>query len=109
MTQPSSGIFLSAVLDRPVISPSGRVIGALWDVAMGPGDLLPVVPHLLVRKGGGVRRIPWADIALFNPVVVSLRGEPEDLAAVPGQDFSRPRFAANASPLEPPPGPWRTR
>ncbi|MDO9082242.1 MAG: CBS domain-containing protein [Humidesulfovibrio sp.] len=83
MTQPSSGIFLSAVLDRPVISPSGRVIGALWDVAMGPGDLLPVVPHLLVRKGGGVRRIPWADIALFNPVVVSLRGEPEDLADVP--------------------------
>lgn len=53
MTQPSSGIFLSAVLDRPVISPSGRVIGALWDVAMSPGDLLPVVPHLLVRKGGG--------------------------------------------------------
>jgi magnesium transporter len=75
MNQPKSGIFLSAVLDRPVISHSGREIGKLWDVAMGPGDPLPVVPHVLVRKGEKVRRILWADIALFNPVVVSLKGE----------------------------------
>jgi magnesium transporter len=83
MHQLDSGIFLSAVLDRPVISQTGRVIGTLWDVAMGPGDPLPVVPHLLVRKGGVVRRIAWADIALFNPVVVSLKGELENVLEVP--------------------------
>jgi len=83
MNQPDSGVFLSAVLDRPVISHSGREIGRLWDVAMSPGDPLPLVQHLLVRKGAQVRRVPWADIALFNPVVVSLKGEPEDSGAVP--------------------------
>ena len=83
MSHSDSSIFLSAVLDRPVISQSGRIIGALWDVAMAPGDTLPVVPHLLVRKGGRVRRLAWADIALFNPVVVSIRGESESLADLP--------------------------
>jgi len=83
MNQPESGIFLSAVLDRPVISQSGRELGTLWDVAMGPGDPLPVVPHLLVRKGDRVLRVPFAAIALFNPVVVSLKGEPEGLSDLP--------------------------
>ena len=83
MNQPDSGIFLSAVLDRPVISLSGREIGKLWDVAMSPGEPLPLVKHLLVRKAGKVRRVPWADIALFNPVVVSLKGELEGAGGVP--------------------------
>lgn len=83
MSQPGSELFLSAVLDRPVISLSGREIGKLWDVAMSPGEPLPLVKHLLVRKAGRIRRVPWVDIALFNPVVVSLKGELEGAGDVP--------------------------
>ncbi|MDO9631921.1 MAG: CBS domain-containing protein [Humidesulfovibrio sp.] len=83
MRQLDDGLFLSAVLDRPVISLSGQEIGRLWDVAMSPGEPLPLVKHLLVRKAGSIRRVPWADIALFNPVVVSLKGELQGAGDVP--------------------------
>jgi len=83
MSPPDEGLFLSAVLDRPVISLSGREIGRLWDVAMSPGEPLPLVKHLLVRKAGSIRRVPWADIALFNHVVVSLKGELTGAGDVP--------------------------
>jgi len=83
MSLNASGIFLSAVLDRPVISQGGRELGTLSDVAMSPGDPLPVVHHILVKTKGGVRRVAWPDLALFNQVVVSLKGEPELLPELP--------------------------
>lgn len=83
MYQHSGDIFLSAVLDRPVISLSGRDVGRLFDVSMSPGDPLPVVDHVLVKRGNAVRRVPFGSVALFNQVVVSLRNEPEGLPDLP--------------------------
>lgn len=84
MSQLANDIFLSAVLDRAVISQSGRPVGKLLDVAMSPGDPLPVVHHVLVRlPGGAVRRVAYSDLALFNQVVVSLKREPEGLPDLP--------------------------
>ena len=80
----ANDIFLSAVLDRTVISQSGRPMGKLLDLAMSPGDPLPVVHHILVRlPGGDVRRVAYSDLALLNQVVVSLRREPEGLPDLP--------------------------
>jgi len=79
----ANDIFLSAVLDRPVISPSGRDVGALSDVAMSPGDPLPVVHHVLVKTRTGIRRVAFQDLALFNQVIVSLKREPEVLSDLP--------------------------
>lgn len=84
MPQLANDIFLSAVLDRTVISLSGRPVGKLLDLAMSPGDPLPVVHHILVRMpGGNVRRVAYSDLALLNQVVVSLRREPEGLPDLP--------------------------
>jgi magnesium transporter len=83
MSQHANDIFLSAVLDRPVISQSGREVGRLLDVAMSPGDPLPVVHHVLVKTPGGVRRVAFSDLALFNQVIVSLKREPEVLPDLP--------------------------
>lgn len=83
MSQHAKDIFLSAVLDRSVISRSGREVGRLFDVAMGPGDPLPVVHHLLVKNGRRIVRVAFSDIAMFNDVVVSLNGEPENLPDLP--------------------------
>jgi len=76
-------IFLSAVLDRPVISQSGREVGRLFDVAMSPGDPLPVAHHVLVKTSRGMRRVAFSDVALFNQVVVSIKGEIEALPDLP--------------------------
>jgi CBS domain-containing protein/sporulation protein YlmC with PRC-barrel domain len=75
----ASDIFLSAVLDRPVISLGGREFGKLHDLAMSPGDPLPVVHHILVKRGQELHRVAWPELAVFNQVVVSLKGEPERL------------------------------
>jgi CBS domain-containing protein/sporulation protein YlmC with PRC-barrel domain len=83
MSRNASDIFLSAVLDRPVISQGGRELGRLLDLAMSPGDPLPVVHHLLVKTSEGVRRVEWRDLALFNQVVVSVKGEPGVLPDLP--------------------------
>jgi magnesium transporter len=83
MSQHANDIFLSAVLDRPVISQSGREVGKLLDVAMSPGDPLPVVHHVLVKTQRGTRRVAFSDLALFNQVIVSLKREPEVLPNLP--------------------------
>jgi len=83
MSQHAKDIFLSAVLDRPVISRSGREVGRLFDVAMSPGDPLPVVHHVLVKSARAMRRVAFDDLAMFNDVVVSLKGEPEALPDLP--------------------------
>lgn len=83
MSQHAKDIFLSAVLDRSVISRSGREVGRLFDVAMSPGDPLPVVHHVLVKSGRHTRRVAFSDLAMFNDVIVSLRGEPENLPDLP--------------------------
>jgi len=83
MSQHAKDLFLSAVLDRPVISRSGREVGRLFDVAMSPGDPLPVVHHVLVKSARATRRVAFNDLAMFNDVVVSLKGEPEALPDLP--------------------------
>lgn len=83
MNQFANDIYFSAVLDRPVVSQSGRQIGHLRDVAMSPGDPLPLVPHVLVRQGRVVRRVAWGDLAMFNHVAVSINSEPVSLEYLP--------------------------
>jgi sporulation protein YlmC with PRC-barrel domain len=79
MFQHANDIFLSAVLDRPVISLSGREVGRLSDVAMSPGDPLPVAHHVLVKTKTGILRVAFGELAMFNQFAVSLKGEPEVL------------------------------
>ena len=35
--QKTTELYISSVLDKPVINPAGRVVGKLWDVAVAPG------------------------------------------------------------------------
>jgi len=76
-------IYFSTVLNRPVVSLSGVEIGRLRDVAMSPGDPLPLVPYVIVKQGRVVRRVPWTELAMFNPVAVSIKGEVRSLAELP--------------------------
>jgi CBS domain-containing protein len=66
-----SELYVSAVLGRPVIDPSGATLGRLDDLRLVPGETLPVVSGLFIRAQGERRFIPWRAVNLFTPVVVS--------------------------------------
>lgn len=65
-------IYISAVLNRPVISETGRELGRLWDLIITPGEVFPAVSHLLIKKKGRVFSVPWQEVSLFNQIVVSV-------------------------------------
>ncbi|MFU2209621.1 magnesium transporter MgtE N-terminal domain-containing protein [Solidesulfovibrio sp. C21] len=66
-----SEVYISSVLGRPVIDPTGAALGRLDDLRLVPGDSLPVVTGLFIREGHERRFLPWSAINLFTPVVVS--------------------------------------
>lgn len=72
-------LFLSSVIDKPVINELGKEIGTLWDLIMIPGEVFPEVSHLLVRNKRKIYSIPWSEISLFNNFVISVKGRGSDL------------------------------
>ncbi|MHC1713136.1 MAG: magnesium transporter [Solidesulfovibrio sp.] len=64
-------VYVSAVLGRPVIDASGVELGRLDDLRLVPGEMLPVVSGLFIRRGAKRRFLPWSEVNLFTPVVVS--------------------------------------
>jgi sporulation protein YlmC with PRC-barrel domain/predicted transcriptional regulator len=74
-----SELYLSAVLGKTVIDELGREIGKLNDLIMVPGQIFPEVSHLLVRQRRDTVSIPWQDVSLFNPYVVSIKGSPGEI------------------------------
>jgi len=64
-------LYVSSVLERPVIDPSGVELGRLDDLRLVPGEALPVVSGLFIRQGGSRSFVPWSAVNLFTPVVVS--------------------------------------
>lgn len=90
-----SELYVSAVLGRPVIDPSGVELGRLVDLGLMPGETLPVVSGLFIHRAGQRRFVPWRCVNLFTPVIVSadLTGV-ADLDTLPG-DVSGPYDAAD--------------
>lgn len=71
-------LYISSVLNKKVINPSGQIIGKIWDIAIAPGDVFPVVTGLLLKRGKHVYTVPWQHVVLFNPLVVSIAGTDAD-------------------------------
>lgn len=76
--QRTTELYISSVLNKKIINPNGQVIGRLWDVAIAPGDSLPIVTGLLLKRGKNVYSVPWQRVLLMNPLVVSVAGTSED-------------------------------
>jgi CBS domain-containing protein/sporulation protein YlmC with PRC-barrel domain len=74
-----SELYLSAILGKTVIDELGREIGKLHDLIMVPGVIFPEVSHILVRQRKDTLSIPWQDVSLFNPYVVSIKGSPGEI------------------------------
>ena len=66
-------LYLSTLLGRPIIDHLGNTIGSLWDMDVNPGEIFPTVTYIVVRHRKTRWCIPWGEIALFNPFVISIR------------------------------------
>ncbi|MDA8160944.1 MAG: CBS domain-containing protein [Desulfobacteraceae bacterium] len=71
-------LYISSVLDQPISDLAGQVLGRLLDVAVAPGEVLPVVTGLLLKDGRRVIFIPWERVVIFNPRVISFSGGLDD-------------------------------
>jgi len=71
-------IFLSEILDKPVINQRGEELGKLQDILVIPGNPFPQVTGLWVGKKKERRLIPLEYCDILNKKVISVR-EPETL------------------------------
>lgn len=72
--QRATELYVSSVLNKQIINPAGEIIGKLWDIAIAPGEALPVVTGLLLKKGKQIFSAPWHTVVLFNHLVISVSG-----------------------------------
>ncbi|EKD59095.1 MAG: hypothetical protein ACD_55C00167G0003 [uncultured bacterium] len=77
--QITTELYVSSVLNKQVINPAGKSVGKLWDIAIVPGEGLPVVTGLLIKKGKKIHIASWHSVLLFNPIVVSIAGAIEKM------------------------------
>ncbi|HIJ87061.1 MAG TPA: magnesium transporter [Desulfuromonadales bacterium] len=66
-----SEIYLSSVIGRSVINSNGDQIGTLRDLIMIPGEVFPVVSHIVIKTRTGIKILPWSEVTLFTHVVIS--------------------------------------
>lgn len=79
--QRATELYVSSVLNKSIINPAGVAVGRLLDIAIAPGEVLPVVTGLLMKSDAGTVTVPWHNVVLFNPSVVSISGDPGQFPA----------------------------
>lgn len=65
-------VYLSEVLKKDVVDQFGRKVGVLWDLSIVPGQELPTVTRLILRKGRQLLEVPVEHLQLFNRSVIAL-------------------------------------
>jgi CBS domain-containing protein len=67
-------LYLSALLNRPVVDENGHEIGKLKDLVVTPRDQFPLVQALVIGARDGTRVVPAADILSYAELRVRGRG-----------------------------------
>ena len=70
-------VYVSEILKKQVLDPTGEESGRLDDFIITIGELLPRVSGLLVSRKGGLYRVPWEEVSIFNKKIVSTNLSPE--------------------------------
>jgi sporulation protein YlmC with PRC-barrel domain len=65
-------IFVSEIINKPVLDQKGEEIGRLKDIVISPGEPFPAVSALVVAAGRTASIIPWDIVNLFNRRVISI-------------------------------------
>ncbi|GFO56432.1 membrane protein [Geomonas sp. Red276] len=72
-------MYLSAILDKPLIDVTGAVLGKVHDLAITPDEEFPIVSQILVRRKGATYAVAWEKVVLFNPSVISVRSSVKEM------------------------------
>jgi CBS domain-containing protein len=67
-------LYLSALLNRPVVDENGREIGKLKDLVVTSRDQFPLVQALVVAARDGTRIVPAADVLSYPELRVRSQG-----------------------------------
>jgi CBS domain-containing protein/sporulation protein YlmC with PRC-barrel domain len=73
--QRATELYISSVLNKRIINPAGEIMGILWDIAIAPGETLPVVTGLLLKSGKRIYDVSWDKVVLLNPLAISVSGD----------------------------------
>lgn len=60
------GIFVGEILGNPIMEPSGKKGGVLYDLLIDFEEAFPEVTAIIVRSGNNFLKIPWKDVEMFN-------------------------------------------
>ena len=78
---PFGELFLSEILGEPVLDPRGEELGKVKDMVVVKAEPLPRVDALLIERKGGLYRISWPDINLFNKRIIAAQTYRDALSA----------------------------
>jgi magnesium transporter len=82
----SDDIYLSEILDRPLLDRKGNVIGKIKDMNVVPGDTFPVVEGIYIRGPEGLFRILMKNINVLNKKFVTTYEEAGAVAHMEPQE-----------------------
>ena len=71
----TDSIYLSELLDRPLLDKKGDAIGKIRDLSVAPGDPFPCVEGLYVKTSRGTAYVSMKEINVLNKRVVTIRGD----------------------------------
>jgi len=64
-------VFVSEILNKPALDPSGEEIGKVKDLIVSTGEPLPRVTALILKRGKKEILLTWEDLSLFNRRIIS--------------------------------------
>lgn len=65
-------VFVSEVLEKPVLDAAGQELGRVKDFIVSPAEIFPKVSSIVVKGRHGPVIIPWEKVAFFNKKFLSL-------------------------------------
>ena len=71
----TDSIYLSELLDRPILDKNGDPIGKIRDLCVAPGDPFPCVEGIYIKTPRGMAYVSMREIHVLNKRVVTIRGD----------------------------------
>lgn len=73
-------VFVSEILNKPVLDPKGEEIGKVKDIVVVKGEPLPKVSSLILEKKRIYLLLPWQELNIFNKRIMSAKTYADNLS-----------------------------
>lgn len=73
-------VFVSEILNKPVLDPKGEEIGKVKDIVVVKGEPLPKISSLILEKKRIYLLLPWQELNIFNKRIMSAKTYADNLS-----------------------------